>query len=482
MIVAVLVVSSAFAAGQATAGTSTAGTSTAGTSTAGQVGVAAVYPGCTIDATYQQGARGEAVHCIEQALRAKSFQWGHVDTFYGTTTVTAVRNFQWANRLLPLTGVVDERVATALGIWGPAGVTTTVPATTAPPTTAPPTTAPPTTAPPTTPPPTTTPAPSCTVSQQLSVSMRGADVACLEQVLRTRGFQSSHIDDYFGVHTRDRGVKNAERSYALPVDGVADPTLLQQLGIWLDPPPPPTTAPPTTVPGGSPPTGTITIISDSAMAGVRWNGALGGFRGATFDARLQSCRRLVYPSCRGREAVAPKTTKDEIDGLPTPAASDVLVVATGYNDWESRFSSDFDIVIAAARQKGFRHIAWVTYRSQVTYGLPRSSLQRFANYGVMNAILRAKVNSGAFPEVVLWDLDGYTATGANGWFTTDGVHERKLGSWGVADWVSRHVAAMAGRPCPMPWVPGGTIESPCPNPDTVVAARGLPNIRALYGL
>ena len=466
MIVAVLVSSSALAAGQATAS---------------QVGVAAVYPGCTIDAPAQQGARGEAVHCIEQALRAKGFQWGHVDTFYGTTTVTAVNNFRWANRLLPLSGTVDERVATALGIWGPASVPTTAPPTSAPPTTAPPTTPPVTTTPPTTVP-VTNPPPPCLVSRQLSVSMRGADVACLEQVLRSRGFQSAHIDDYFGTHTRDRGVKGAERSYGLPADGVADPTLLQQLGIWLDPTPPPTSAPPTTVPGGSPPTGTITIISDSAMAGVRWNGALGGFRGATYDARLQSCRRLVYPSCRGREAVAPKTTKVEIDGLPTPGPSDVLVVATGYNDWESRFSADFDLVVDAARQKGFRHIAWVTYRSQVTYGLPRSSQQRFANYGIMNAILRAKVNSGAFPEVVLWDLDAYTATGANGWFTTDGVHERTLGSWGVADWVSRHVAAMAGRPCPMPWVPGGPIESPCPNPDTLVAARGLPNIRVLYGL
>ena len=41
----------------------------------------------------------------------------------------------------------------------------------------------------------------------------------------------------------------------------------------------------------TPPDRSATIISDSAMAGIRWNGALGGFRGFNADDRLESCRR-----------------------------------------------------------------------------------------------------------------------------------------------------------------------------------------------
>lgn len=124
---------------------------------------AAVYPGCTIDRTYRQGDRGDGVHCIELALRAQKFQRSYVDGYFGSVTVTSVRNFQWAKRLLPMTGVVDERVAAALGIWQTPSTTTATttpetPTTTAlPTTTAPPvTTIPSVTTIPTVPPPTTT--------------------------------------------------------------------------------------------------------------------------------------------------------------------------------------------------------------------------------------------------------------------------------------------------------------------------------------
>jgi lipoprotein-anchoring transpeptidase ErfK/SrfK len=122
---------------------------------------ATAYPGCTISTPHALGALGESVRCIELALRAATFQWGFIDTYYGSVTVTAVRNFQRANGL-PVTGVVDARTATALGIWARPTTTTspatsTDPTTSAPATTAPATTAPPTTAPPTTAPPTTAP-------------------------------------------------------------------------------------------------------------------------------------------------------------------------------------------------------------------------------------------------------------------------------------------------------------------------------------
>ncbi len=147
---------------------------------------------------------------------------------------------------------------------------------------------------------------------------------------------------------------------------------------------------------------------------------------------------------------------------------------TGYNDWHEHFGSDFDAVVVAARRRGFHHIAWVDYRSTVGYSIPGSGGTR-SNYGEMNRIIGDKIASGTFPEVRRWQFDDYTA-GSIGWFHGDGVHETRFGSWGVADWLSRHVRAFDDRPCAQPVRPGGVIPDPCPDPDTMP----YPDIAALY--
>ena len=230
-----------------------------------------------------------------------------------------------------------------------------------------------------------------------------------------------------------------------------------------------------------PPERRATIISDSAMAGVRWNGALGGFRGFDADDRLESCRRLVARSCNGREGRRPRTALEEIGVLPYAAPRDVLVIAVGYNDWHVGFDWQSRAVLDAARAKGYRTVAWVTYRELNSYTLPGDSSIERSNYAVMNAELREIVASGAYPELVLWDLDRYTR-GVWGWFTSDGVHELRRGSWGVADWISRHMAALDGRPCPMPWTRSFAQDQVCPNPDWLPPVRGFPDLAGLYGV
>ena len=128
--------------------------------------------------------------------------------------------------------------------------------------------------------------------------------------------------------------------------------------------------------------------------------------------------------------------------------------------------------MAAARNKGFHHIVWVTYRSNVPYGLKEY-------YARMNDVLRSKVASGDHPEVRIWDYEAYTA-GVSGWFTSDGIHLTTLGAWGSADWISRHVRAFDDRPCPQPLRPGETPSDPCPDPETLPQTVGYPDIRALY--
>jgi len=217
------------------------------------------------------------------------------------------------------------------------------------------------------------------------------------------------------------------------------------------------------------------------MAGVRWNGALAGLRGFDPDARLESCRRLVDQSCNGREGRRPHTALVEIGLLPSALPDDVLIIAVGYNDYDTRFAAHSRQVLDAAVAKGFGTVAWVTYREDVTYRLPRDTGRAIANYRNMNAELRALVASDDYPALTLWDLDDYTRE-ASDVFATDGVHQRPYGSWLVADWLSRKMASLDGRPCPVVWAPDFPREEVCPDPNSVLEERGYPAVGSLYGL
>jgi hypothetical protein len=223
----------------------------------------------------------------------------------------------------------------------------------------------------------------------------------------------------------------------------------------------------------------VFVIADSTMAGMRWNGTLDGLQGFEAVTDLESCRRLVAASCRGREGYTPPSLVAELRRLTGITPEDILVIGAGYDDWYGRFSSDFDIVVATARAAGFHHIAWASYVVTDNYLQPGSLSP---NYAAMNSVLGAKVASGEFPEVRIWDLDAYVK-GTDGWLYADGIHQRPLGSWGVADWISRHVRAFDDRPCVQPWFPGEAVDDPCPNPDTLPVSRGdHPDIVTLYGL
>ena len=163
--------------------------------------------------------------------------------------------------------------------------------------------------------------------------------------------------------------------------------------------------------------------------------------------------------------------------LSTPDSNDLLVIAVGYNDWHGRFLQDFDAVIAVARARGFHHIAWCDLsivggiqasRHFRPIELQRDELRSSSKDRVRSLLRGSAVGSrcGCSERDVV--------------VASDGVHETTLGSWGVADWLSRHVAAYDGRPCAQPWTKGGPTESVCPSPDPLAATLGLPEIAGLY--
>ncbi len=224
------------------------------------------------------------------------------------------------------------------------------------------------------------------------------------------------------------------------------------------------------------------IISDSAMAGIRWNGALDGFRGFRADDRLESCRRLVARSCYGREQRRPPTALIEIAQLTWPGPNDVLVIATGYNDVATDFADDARLVLDVAVARGFDTIAWVTYREDVDYEFPGADGKERSDYAEMNDELDKIIADGDYPQLQLWDLDDYTTPTPDTWFYDDGVHERVLGSWAIADWISRKMAHISELPCPMAWGPNSARAPTCPDPNELRREVGYPDLAALYDL
>jgi hypothetical protein len=206
----------------------------------------------------------------------------------------------------------------------------------------------------------------------------------------------------------------------------------------------------------------VVVIGDSAISALRWvpnaRNAVVGFE-HTLD--LESCRRLYSPSCSGREGRTPPTVYQAL--LDHNDHYQTLVVATGYNDGASGFGETFDAIVFRARQMGYERIVWYTLRSDVDYVSP-GSVGFHETYAATNAVVRSRLATGRYPDVVLADWDRYTAERQE-WFATDGVHYRNVGAWAAADYLTRKMAFLDGRSCPIPIAPGEPVQDPCPDPD-----------------
>ncbi len=216
------------------------------------------------------------------------------------------------------------------------------------------------------------------------------------------------------------------------------------------------------------------LIGDSAISALRWvpnaSDAIVGFD-HTLD--LESCRRLLAESCFGREDRKPPTVYEALDDHG--GKYKILIVATGYNDGTGIFVESFEAVVDKARSLGYTQIVWWTLRSDVDYVSP-GSIGNHRSFALNNEALRNLVETGEYPDVVLADWGGYTAD-KPGWFATDGVHYRAIGAWAASDYLSRKMAFLEERPCPVPVGPSEPVEDPCPDPDVT---GPVADIEALY--
>ncbi len=215
------------------------------------------------------------------------------------------------------------------------------------------------------------------------------------------------------------------------------------------------------------------LVSDSAWLGLKIYGAIDGVQGFDHVLDLASCRRRVVTSCRNYNGFVPITLYDELEVYGDNYHT--LIVATGYNDSDLHFASEVDAIVRRTRDLGYDRIVWLTLRANVSYTSPDDSGfdEVFRNN---NETLRELVATGAYPEIVIADWATY-AHDEPGWFASDGIHVRGEGPWAAADYISRKLAFLDGRPCPQPAAAGQDIPNPCPDPD---ATGPVVDIRSLY--
>lgn len=210
----------------------------------------------------------------------------------------------------------------------------------------------------------------------------------------------------------------------------------------------------------APPTRAL-LVSDSAWLGVKTYGATDGVRGFDHMLDLASCRRRVSRSCTNYDGHVPVTLLDELEWRGN--SYNTLIVATGYNDSDRTFDRDVDAIVELARTNGYERVVWLTLRSNVSYESPDDAGSG-AVFERSNARLHELVATGRYPEIVIADWATY-ARDRPEWFAGDGIHLRQAGPWAAGDYVSRKLAFLDQRPCPMPARPGSAIEHPCPDPD-----------------
>jgi len=204
------------------------------------------------------------------------------------------------------------------------------------------------------------------------------------------------------------------------------------------------------------------LISDSAWLGLYlYGGGLDAVQGFEHTFALASCRRRVTTSCTNFDGYVPITLFEELENYPDGFGT--LIVATGYNDDDRAFRTELNTIINRARSLDYERVVWLTLRSNVTYVSPGDAgfAEVFRNN---NEALVGIAASETYPELFVADWAAY-ARDQSGWFSRDGIHLQRRGSYAAGDYISRKLAHLDKRACPQPLAEGGPVLDPCPDPD-----------------
>ena len=146
----------------------------------------------------------------------------------------------------------------------------------------------------------------------------------------------------------------------------------------------------------------ISVVGDSTIAALRWTGQFEPLKRFNYVYDAESCRRILYPSCRGREGYAPDTVVQTMRRLSGQLGS-VFVIMGGYDDSNFGFSNGVDAVMAEASRQGIPTVLWLSLRaSDVSYVGP-GSISNSSTFRANNRTLYSKaIQYGPRLQIADW--------------------------------------------------------------------------------
>ena len=232
-----------------------------------------------------------------------------------------------------------------------------------------------------------------------------------------------------------------------------------------------TTTEPTTTTTSRPEPPRVLLVGDSTLLAVETYQAELGLQG--FDAVLEvaSCRTLGVPSC-GSTPVPPNSVEVI---MSAEGPFDGVVIMAGYDEWWTSFASSFEAVMQVSRDQGAEWVLWLAYPENVPYLMPDGKTAN-ESFVAINEFLRGFDADPAYDDLVVAEWPTYNSSSER-WIAGDGIHLSPHGAYGVADYLSRWIAHIAGLPCPQPLLLGATIDGVCGNPDELPLVA---DIESLY--
>jgi hypothetical protein len=199
----------------------------------------------------------------------------------------------------------------------------------------------------------------------------------------------------------------------------------------------------------------VTIFGDSAATAIAYDPKARQIAGTDVDLRLEvaACRRLGDLSCP-YDGVRPPNVIDRASALGRDLGP-VVVVAVGYNDYESNYADNIEEALRVFSKSGVEHVLWLTLRAE------RQSWAR------MNEMIVAAAKKHAEMTVLDWNA---FARGKSGWTEPDGVHLTATGAQGMATMINSALVTL-----------GVATKAGAKTRQLSIAARTLPKARVGRG-
>jgi peptidoglycan hydrolase-like protein with peptidoglycan-binding domain len=317
---------------------------------------------------------------------------------------------------------------------------------------------------------------SCTVTVSLRPGTVNPAVACLEQRLIELGSSNIVGPDNAYDSASVAAVIAFQSSRGLHEDGIVGSITGRQLGLRGP-----------LAPAGS---ARVTVIGDSTSAAIRWyddaNNQTTRYDelASKYDTILsvESCRRLVNPSCVGRndpvtgQRYTPTSVLPLMKGALHNQLGEALVIMAGYDD--TSIVSAIDSIMAEAKAQGVAKVFWLNYRNVPGYAYSQY-------YSAHNAALAsAKVR---YSNLVILDWNGYTTSQSAAtqdlWFEADQIHISAVGSIELSRWIAERIDSEHIELCEVSHakagVPDLTTGTPTPAPAADTGFVGMQPVRVL---